>query len=253
MSVWSSFEFTRWLDADMPAENYKDANGSIINPSRDVVYMYLESKVSFQDAHFIANLQALEYLKMSLYDGTSLPFNFMMLQELIFLSISPASETSSLEVFPTAICQLKNLQDLKLSGHRFQHLDSLLYIAYDLHTLDLSNNRIVEVPTTLSRLKHLQRLNLSGNISVNIEPILEIDSLRFLDVTDTVVTGFATKLPSALTHFLFGKSSDSFPESLLYLWNTREEVNYTTFHVNVIKKLQQEAYQIMDEELENTN
>ena len=151
--------------------------------------------------------------------------------------------------FPTGVCELGKLQDLKLTGHRFSTIDTLLYLARDLRTLDLSHNRIVEVPDTLSRLKYLEKLNLSDTITVNIEPILKIDSLRSLDLTYTQVTGEATKLPGALLAFKF---SDTLPESLRTLWERSRGVDYPAFHASVLGKLHNEALQIMEEERENT-
>ena len=247
--VWSSFEFQHWLDAGMPVENYKDVDGSIINPSKEVVFLSLENVLSRPDAHFIPKLEALESLTISRYVGTSLPFNFYHLQNLGSLSVTSNSSEDGLVGFPTSVCELGKLQDLKLTGHRFSTIDTLLYLVRDLRTLDLSHNRIIEVPETLSRLKYLEKLNLSDNITVNIEPILKIDSLRSLDLTYTRVSGESTKLPGALLDFKF---SDTLPESLRTLWEQSQGVDYPSFHAGVLGKLHDEALQIMEEERENT-
>lgn len=249
---WSSFEYNLWLDAGMPTENYKDSTGNIINPSKDVVFLHLDKILSRPDACFLPKLRGLETLKIDRYIGVVMPFNFSQLENLEFLSITARSDIDSLEYFPSEICHLKKLQDLKISGHRFNIVDRYICLLTNLHTLDLSHNRITKIPESFSLFPHLEKLNLADNISIDIKPILEIDSLRSLDLTDVqIVTGMATKLPAALVSLKYNKFSESFPTSLKALWNERSpEVDYATFQATVIRKLRDEALQIMDEELE---
>lgn len=245
MSVWSSFEFERWLEAGEPVENYMD-DDKIINPGTDVIHLYLDATSTVIHLSSVSKFKNLEYLKLCQYVGTELPQTVSTLRNLVFLSINSQPDTS-LTSFPEEVCQLEKLQDLKISGQRFTSVSNHITLLQDLHTLDLSRNLINEVPN-MSCLTRLQSINLSGNPSVNIDNVLRIDSLRTIDLTGVstiVYDGTDTRLPGALTTFIYG---DSMPDRLKDLWVERNrQVNFPAFRSMVQKKLHEEALKIMEE------
>lgn len=65
--------------------------------------------------------------------------------------------------FPGSICNLSNLEELKISQYEFQNVPKSIQKLTNLRILDLSNNAFVKFPETICRLNNLQKLNLELN------------------------------------------------------------------------------------------
>lgn len=250
MSVWSSIEFEKWLSAGQPVEKYLDADGNIVDPV-DVVHLNLENPITRDCATSIGKLENLQYLKISQYSGKTLPACFATLYNLQFLAISSDGRADSLEEFPSEICNLTTLEDLKLCGHSFTRLDSVIGNLENLYTLDLSNNMIQEIPETLTALKHLQKLYLSGNSIVDLNLVFRINSLQIVDLCEVGM-------------FLYKEETVRFPECLVKLIhddslplvfkNRWSELNpdYPKLISAINTKLYQQIVDLMEEELVNS-
>ena len=236
MSIWSSKEFESWIIQ----ENY--------NEIPDAFYLGLNPITSFEKATAITHLRNLEYLKIYSYIGKSLPYGFFMLQNLTFLTITAHSHDESLEIFPPEIYKLTKLLQLKISGHRFNRIDSEIGNLQNLHDLDLSHNLISKIPESFAFL-NLTQLNLSHNVSIKMDTILAISSLISLDVRDVdTITSGNGMIPPSLEIFLYG---DSLPEILKDSWDVRgPEINYSLFRAKANKELRAEALEVMEDELE---
>ena len=240
MSIWSAKEFDTWI---------KKNDGT--NPN--VFYLSLDKPITYEQSIIITKLRELEYLKMHCYTGQSLPFNFEILENLVFLTISAQSESESFESFPHQICRLTNLQHLKISGHCFTSINDSIGNLENLITLDLSHNKLSEIPPNLSRLKRLQKLNLSFNSCINIDPALQIDSLLSLDLSGVDIITFRENIqfPESLTKFSY---SQSIPNYLKDMWISRlPEVDYNAFQTSVFNTLRKEGLEIMQDELREKN
>jgi hypothetical protein len=237
MSIWSTKEFEQWVKSETAPP--------------DVLYLSADKSISSEQATIITTLQTLEYLKMYSYIGKSLPSNFAMLGNLVFLTITSQSEDESFDSFPEEIYQLTKLQHLKISGHRFAQIDTEIGNLQELRTVDFSRNLIRNIPDSFSSLERLQKVNLSGNVNINMNPILAIDSLYSLDLrcVDTIMVQENAKLPHSLAYFVYGQSM---PDFLKDMWAERSpEIDYPAFQATMVRQLQKEALQVMQEELDN--
>lgn len=88
-----------------------------------------------------------------------------------------------LEIFPSQICSLKNLEELRLVINKIKSIPNDINKLKNLRILDLSYNKIHHIPETLFELKFLKILDLNGNnIEIIPHSIGNLQSLTELDL-----------------------------------------------------------------------
>ena len=98
---------------------------------------------------------------------------------------------------PQEICQLTNLQKLRLSNNQITSLPSDFHLLTDLRHLYLCDNRITSLPPDFHLLTNLQELYLDNN------PINHIDHQILVQITDidipvTVTSQVPVNLPQII-------------------------------------------------------
>lgn len=106
-------------------------------------------------------------------------------------------ERVGLTAFPTDICQLAKLEELRLDGNAIERVPSELGQLQQLRSLSLANCQLSSFPAGIAALAELEVLDLSHNPLGEIPPGIErLSKLRELNIANC---GLET-LPESLAH-----------------------------------------------------
>ncbi|NXK89052.1 TLR4 protein, partial [Formicarius rufipectus] len=185
----------------------------------------------------VRNLLYLDLQHTKLFGPGSYPV-FLFLQKLIYLDIS---YTKTCVKSQCTFCGLNSLQVLKMSGNSFENnrLANNFKNLSHLHTLDISNCKLVEVDqSTFDNLSELKELNISNNKLLTFDPGVyqPLQALRVLDFSNNQLT---VLLDSAL---------GVLPDSLVLLDISQNLFDCSCAHLNFLKWVKEKQELLQNKE-----
>lgn len=91
-------------------------------------------------------------------------------------------EFMQIVIFPHEICNLKNLEVLRLAGQRLKSIPNCITRLKKLKILDLSFNNITSIPDYITQLKKLKLLDLRRNNITSIPSSISEKNLRLIKI-----------------------------------------------------------------------
>jgi internalin A len=158
--------------------NFK-AIPTIVFTLENLRYLNLSDNQIYETTgHNFMNLMNIEKVDIGYNSISLLPFEIIEYPKCKHLNMAG----NKLEIFPTAISQVKTLEKLDLSKNIIASIDDDAFVELEnLTELDLSFNELTYLPSSLGKLTKLKRLNLSGNkissLPKEFENLVSLESL----------------------------------------------------------------------------
>ncbi|MED6133319.1 hypothetical protein PIB30_027353 [Stylosanthes scabra] len=215
---------TRHLSCDHPISE-KTYSSSKIESLRtflktDHVSLWIEEESTTITCDMLSKnkyLRVLSFHELNVY-----PDLIAKLIHLRYLDLS----WSTFEVLPQSLCNLYNLQTLKLQGSSLTMLPSSLGELIYLRYLDLSRSDVKTLPESLCRLCNLQTLKLEGCSNLTMLPngMYNLLNLQHLDIRRTPLIEMPKgmgklKQLHILSNYIAGKQEDNGIQELEGLLN----------------------------------
>ncbi|XP_057741348.1 putative disease resistance protein At3g14460 [Arachis stenosperma] len=191
-----------------------------------------------------------KYLRVLSFDRLNIfPDSIYKLIQLRYLDLS----WSDIEVLPQSLCNLCNLQTLKLKGCSFltilpSSLGELIHLRY----LDLSRSDVETLPESLCKLCNLQTLKLAGCSGLTMLPngMYNLVNLRHLDIRGTPLKEMPKEMGKLkqlhiLSSFVVGKQEDNRIQELGGLLNLHGSLEIQKLE-NVVDANQARSARIID-------
>ncbi|KAK2909194.1 hypothetical protein Q8A67_005031 [Cirrhinus molitorella] len=165
----------------------------------------------------------LEYLDISNNTLTALPDDIMRLTNLkTFVAKNNFLDESS---FPKEFERMP-VENLNLSGNRFEDIPMQFLKMTTLQSLSLGGNRLKNIPAEIENLTSLEMLYLGGNLISSIPPeVANLTSLRYLVLCDNRIQSIPpqlNKLHSLLSLSLHNNLLTFLPREILSLVHLQE-------------------------------
>lgn len=140
----------------------------------------------------IGMLETLETLNAGRNPLTDLPDDFIQLLNLKVLWLDDCSLEGTL---PTLICELSQLQELRVSNNQLTAIPAEIQLLQNLQILGLDRNRLETIPTQIQSLKKLTHLLLRQNGLKELPDIdYHLDKLQILHVSSNQLTSLPVTL-----------------------------------------------------------
>ncbi|XP_052113490.1 putative disease resistance protein At3g14460 [Arachis duranensis] len=191
-----------------------------------------------------------KYLRVLSFDRLNIfPDSIYKLIQLRYLDLS----WSDIEVLPQSLCNLCNLQTLKLKCCSFltilpSSLGELIHLRY----LDLSRSDVETLPESLCKLCNLQTLKLAGCSGLTMLPngMYNLVNLRHLDIRGTPLKEMPKEMGKLkqlqiLSSFVVGKQEDNRIQELGGLLNLHGSLEIQKLE-NVVDANQARSARIID-------
>ncbi len=139
------------------------------------------------------------------------------------LSHDWGEKSERLTQIPAEVCELKNLEVLKLSNNELASLPESISRLENLTSLDLSNNELTVLPELITKLQNLTTLDLSNNkLTVLPESISQLQNLTTLYLSYnelTVLPESISQLRNLTTLYLSNNKLSTVPDWISQLQN----------------------------------
>ncbi len=195
-------QFSQLEELDLSCNNIsfveKRINKPILYPDLQELKRLKKLNLRHNEINYITpqifSLKQLQELDLSNNKITSIPREVCYLTNLQKLNLSSNkldNPYGSLEYFPLALTELKQLRELDLSGNAITSIPSEIAKLQQLQRLDLRRNKLISISDELAELQQLQYLNITLNKTLIGFPLSEtlVVYLTELDQKDCLRAG----------------------------------------------------------------
>jgi Leucine-rich repeat (LRR) protein len=130
---------------------------------------------------------------LNLSDGylTQIPESIGQLKQLRIINVAK----TGIKTLPTAICELSNLEELRINGNRIETLPESIGLLKQLRVIDVARTSITSLPDSICELSNLEELRINGNrIAALPESIGLLKQLRIINMRSNCIS----RLPDSI-------------------------------------------------------